>query len=229
MIVLIRAALLYLLIIFCLRLMGKRQLGELQPSELVITILISNIASLPIEDNSIPMIMGVIPIIVLVSFELITSSISLKSIRFRRLVSGKPVVVIRDGCLDQKAMKELRFSIDDLMESLRGGGVFRIEDVQYAVVETTGKVNILQKFGSQTLTADMIGLNGSSGNPPVTLISDGKIIVSAMEAAQLERRWLDHILKKEGLLPQEIFLMTADEQKSYCIIPKCSVRKGAGK
>ena len=118
---------------------------------------------------------------------------------------------------------------DSAIYLMRGGGVFRIEDVQYAVVETTGKVNILQKFGSQTLTADMIGLNGSSGNPPVTLISDGKIIGSAMEAAQLERRWLDHVLKKEGLLPQEIFLMTADEQKSYCIIPKCSVRKGAGK
>ena len=119
-IVFIRAILLYLLIIFCLRLMGKRQLGELQPSELVITILISNIASLPIEDNSIPMIMGVVPIVVLVGFELIISSISLRSKRFRTLVSGKPMIIVRNGQIDQSAMKKLRFSIDDLMETLRG-------------------------------------------------------------------------------------------------------------
>ena len=112
MIVLIRAVLLYLLIIFCMRLMGKRQLGELQPSELVITILISNIASLPIEDNSIPMIMGIVPIVVLSGFELITSNISLKSKKFRTLVSGKPVIIVRNGEIDQKAMKDLRFSID---------------------------------------------------------------------------------------------------------------------
>ncbi len=229
MIVLIRAALLYLLIIFCIRLMGKRQIGELQPSELVITILISNIASLPIEDNSIPMIMGVIPIIVLVGFELITSSISLKSSKFRKLVSGKPVVIIRNGSIDQKAMKDLRFSIDDLMESLRGSGVFHIEDVQYAVVETTGKVSVLQKYGAQPLTADMIGLTGSSQNPPVMVISDGKIVKGAMEAASLERKWLDRTLKKEGFSIDQIFIMTADQQKTYLIIPKNSVKKGSCK
>ena len=220
MIVLIRAALLYLLIIFCLRLMGKRQLGELQPSELVITILISNIASLPIEDNSIPMIMGVIPIIVLVSFELITSSISLKSIRFRRLVSGKPVVVIRDGCLDQKAMKELRFSIDDLMESLRAQNIFDIRDVHYAVVETTGTVSILQKYEAQTVTPQMLQLTGEDSTPPLVIISDGKTVPEAMIQYQISEQWLNQILKKEKQSIKNIFLMTANQKKQYYIVPK---------
>ena len=169
MIVFIRAILLYLLIIFCLRLMGKRQLGELQPSELVITILISNIASLPIEDNSIPMIMGVVPIVVLVGFELIISGISLHSRRFRTLVSGKPVVLIQNGQIDQSAMKQLRFSIDDLMETLRGKSVFDLRDVQYAIVETTGQVNILQKYKAQTVTARMLDLKGSDADPPTVV------------------------------------------------------------
>ena len=129
MIVFFRAILLYLLIIFSMRLMGKRQLGELQPSELVTTILISNIASLPIEDTAIPMAAGAVPIIVLAGFEMILSSVTLKNKSLRSLLSGRPVVLIKDGKLDQQAMKKMRFSVDDLMESLRGNGVFDLKDV----------------------------------------------------------------------------------------------------
>ena len=122
-VVFIRAVLLYFLVIFCMRLMGKRQLGELQPSELVTTILISNIAALPIEDTNIPMILGAVPILALVMFEFVVSALSLKSKRFRGFFSGNPVVIIKDGIINQKQLKKLRFSIDDLMEALREKGI----------------------------------------------------------------------------------------------------------
>ena len=218
-IVFFRAILLYLLIIFCLRLMGKRQLGELQPSELVITILISNIASLPIEDNSIPMIMGVVPIVVLVGFELIISSISLHSKRFRTLVSGKPMIIVRNGQIDQNAMKKLRFSIDDLMETLRGKSIFDIRDVQYAIVETTGQVNILQKHAAQTVTAQMLDLKGKDADPPAVIISDGKVIRTALDAYGLTDAWLASTLRENRYTEQDIFLMTADRSCKYFIVP----------
>lgn len=227
-IVFIRAILLYLLIIFCLRLMGKRQLGELQPSELVITILISNIASLPIEDNSIPMIMGVVPIVVLVGFELIISSISLRSKRFRTLVSGKPMIIVRNGQIDQNAMKKLRFSIDDLMETLRGKSIFDIRDVQYAIVETTGQVNILQKHAAQTVTAQMLDLKGKDADPPAVIISDGKVIRTALDAYGLTDAWLASTLRENRYTEQDIFLMTADRNCKYFIVPMDRVPKKGG-
>lgn len=229
MIVLIRAVLLYLLVIFCLRLMGKRQLGELQPSELVITILISNIASLPVEDNSIPMVMGVVPIIVLVTFELITSNISLRSKKFRSLVSGKPVVIVRDGRVDQQAMHNLRFSVDDLMESLRAKSIFDIAEVQYAVVETTGQVSVLQKHAAQSATAGMLGLPGKDADPPVVLISDGTILQAGLQEAGLTEEWLSSVLRSQSLTPAGVFLLMADRSKQYTLIPQESVRKGAVK
>lgn len=219
-IVFIRAILLYLLVIFALRLMGKRQLGELQPSELVITILISNIASLPIEDPSIPMITGVIPILALVAFELYISNISLRSRSFRKLISGSPVVVIADGEIDQKALHALRFSIDDLMESLRTQNIFDIREVHYAIVETTGSVSVLQKYGSQNVTPDMLKLQGADISPPLVIISDGKLVPDAMEKYQISQSWLQKTLKKEKQSLKNVFLMTADQQLRYYIVPK---------
>lgn len=220
MIVFIRAILLYILIIFSLRLMGKRQLGELQPSELVITILISNIASLPIEDTSIPMVMGAVPIIVLVGFELIISTISLHSKKFRSVLSGKPMIIIYNGIIDQKVMKELRFSVDDLMETLRGSGIFDVREVSFAIVETTGKVSILQKFKYQSATAEMLELKGKDPDPPTVVISDGVILQNALQSYELSERWLYKTLEQNRIAAKDIFLMTADHNANYYIIPK---------
>ncbi len=218
--VLFRAVLLYLLVIFALRLMGKRQLGELQPTELVITILISNIASLPIEDPSIPMTMGAIPILVLVGFELFVSNISLKSRKFRKFISGNPIIVIQDGKIDQAALHDLRFSIDDLMESLREQGIFNVEDVHFAIVETTGKVSALQKFEAQTVTPKMLKLTGQEDNPPVVVISDGKVIPDALEHYSISRSWIEQTVKNHRLTPSQVFLMTVDKNRQYYIVPK---------
>lgn len=219
-VVFFRAIFLYIVIMFSIRLMGKRQLGELQPSELVITILISNIASLPIEDTNIPMILGIIPVFVLVSFDILVSNISLKSKTFRSFISGSPVIVIHDGTIDQKQLRKLRFSIDDLMESLRQSNIFDVQDVEYAIVETTGKVSVLQKYDAQTVTPKMLKLEGKSTPPPVVIISDGEIIDSALNAYSIKKEWMLQIIAMRKRTVKSIFLMTCDKELNYYIVEK---------
>lgn len=219
-VVFFRAIILYGLIMFCIRLMGKRQLGELQPSELVITILISNIASLPIEDTGIPLILGAIPVLILVSCEIIVSNISLKCKRFRSFVSGTPVVVVNDGILDQRQLRKIRFSIDDLMESLRQAGIFDIRDVEYAIVETTGKVSVLQKFHAQTVTPEMLKLTGEKAIPPMVVVSDGELIMSAVEVCNVTETWVLETIASQGCTKKQVFLMTCTPSKDYYIVKK---------
>jgi len=219
-IVIFRALILYILIMFCIRLMGKRQLGELQPSELVITILISNIASLPIEDTSIPIILGAIPVIALVSFEIFISNISLKSKKVRYLMSGRPVIIISNGEIDQKQMKKLRFSIDDLMESLRQNKIFDIRDVEYAIVETTGKVSILEKFDAQSITPKMMDIKGFCPSPPTIVISDCEISCKALSTINITKGWIENTISENNLTLNDIFMMIVDEEKNYHIIKK---------
>ena len=219
-IVFIRAIILYIIVIFSVRLMGKRQIGELQPSELVITILVSNIATLPLEDLNIPLVMGILPILSLVCFEVIMSWLSLKSRRLRHIVSGSPKVIIRDGVLDQKVLKELRFSVDDLMTALRGNDVFDIADVQYAVVETNGSVSVYEKFSQRAATNTSIGLEGQSADPPVIIISDGRIIQQGLDDAHLTKQWVYDLTNRRHIEISDIFLLTADRTGRYNLIKK---------
>lgn len=219
-VVFFRALILYILIMVCLRLMGKRQLGELQPSELVITILISNIASLPIEDTGIPMILGAIPVLALVSFEIIISNLSLKSKWFRGFISGSPIVIISNGVLDQNQLRKLRFSIDDLMEALRQSNIFDIRDVQYAIVETTGKVSVLQKYEAQTVTNKDLDLSCQDPAPATVVISDGKIVKSALQIIDVSEEWVNSIAQKNKTSIQDIFIMTVNHKNDYYIIEK---------
>jgi len=215
-----RAIILYLLIILSLRLMGKRQLGELQPSELVTTILISNIASIPIENPNLPLILSVVPILTLVVFEFLVSSTALKSRRFRRILSGKPTVLIKEGTINQRAMKKLRFTIDDLLESLRTGGVFDISTVHCAIVETTGKVSVLVKESEQAVTPKILSLDCNAPPLPYVVISDGKTVPENLKECNLDRKWLLGTLKENGCIAADVFLMTADCQKNYLLVKK---------
>jgi len=219
-IVFFRAIILYILIVFSIRLMGKRQLGELQPSELVITILVSNIATLPIEDVNIPMLMGIIPILTLVSLDVIMSGLTLKSRKIRKIISGSPKVIIKDGELDQKMLRDLRFSIEDLMEALRGYSVFDIGDVQYAIVETTGIISIYQKFPKQPCTVEMISTKNETKNPPQLIIEDGELIENALDFVKLGQGWLYGILADNKVAIKEVFILTADETGAFNLIKK---------
>ncbi|MGN1480783.1 DUF421 domain-containing protein [Porcipelethomonas sp.] len=219
-IVFIRAIILYIIVIFSVRLMGKRQIGELQPSELVITILVSNIATLPLEDLNIPLSMGILPILSLVCFEVLMSWGTLRSKRLRHIVSGSPKVIIKDGVLDQKVMKDLRFSVDDLMTALRGSSIFDISDVQFAVVETNGSVSVYEKYSRRNVINQDMKLKGESIDPPMIIISDGKIIKQSLEESGLTNKWVTDLLNKKHLAETDVFMLTADKSGNYTLIKK---------
>ena len=219
-IVMIRAILLYILIIFCMRFMGKRQIGELQPGELVITMMISNMAILPIEDTNIPMLAGAVPILILVCFEIILSVFTLRWKKLRKFISGSPVVIIENGVLKQQELKKLRFSIDDLMEGLRSKDIFNVSEVLYALVETNGKISVVKKGASQTITANMLNLEVQEEIPPTIVISDGILVKENIEKYHIDPNWINEILKKKHLSQKDVFIMTTTPQQSYQIIRK---------
>lgn len=205
--IIIRSVILFILVIAALRLMGKKQLGELQPSELVTTILISNIATLSLEDPSMPMILGIVPILMIVSIDVLMSGIMLKSVRFRKLVTGSPRVIISDGVIDQKELKNLRYTIDDVLEAMRDSDIFDITHVRYAIVETTGKINFFRK-------------DEGKADPPGVIIKDGLLIEEGLVKAGLGEEWLNDTLKKRNTEQKSVFLMTACGDGSYTLILK---------
>ncbi|MBQ8687854.1 MAG: DUF421 domain-containing protein [Ruminococcus sp.] len=224
--VFIRSILLYIVVVFSVRLMGKRQLGELQPSELVITILISNIATLPLENPSIPLLMGVLPILVLVCFEVIISWLTLKSKGLRRLISGSPKIVIRDGKIAQKTMRDLRLTVDDLLMALRSNQIFTPEEVQFAIVETTGTISVYPKAAYRTVTQSDMEMHQESDNPPSVVVSDGVVITKALQALGKDERWLNIQLGKQGLSPKQVFLALSDKQTLCTVIARDHYKKG---
>ncbi|MDE6670870.1 MAG: DUF421 domain-containing protein [Ruminococcus sp.] len=218
-IILIRSLILYILVIFSVRLMGKRQLGELQPSELVITILISNIATLPLEDTDIPLLLGITPILALVCFEVIVSWVNLVFPKFRKMISGSPKIIIRNGKTDPDILKELRFSVDDLMMSLREKDVFNIEDVQFAIVETTGNISVMKKQSVDTPERSDLGLKVKNYDPPQVIVSDGKVIPQAVKVMGIQGS-IEKILASLNLKLNDVFIMTADTQGHFFIVDK---------
>lgn len=217
-VVFIRAVILYLLIIFSMRLMGKHQIGELQPSELAVTILISNIATLPVEDMTMPLFTGIIPILTLACLDVIMSWLGIKSKRLRNLTCGKPVVIISNGIIDKQKMNDIRFTSDDLMEALHSKDIFDISEVQFAVVETTGAVSVYQKRPFRTPANRDLDIGGRSIDPPEVVIDDGRIIDDALQRTEKSREYLEKILKKEKTVLSAVFLMTLDSDGNYSLI-----------
>lgn len=219
-VVFLRAVILYFLIIASVRLMGKRQIGELQPAELVITILLSNIATLPIEDVSIPMLMGIVPILTLVCLDVLMSQLALHSRKLRKLFSGEPKIIITEGKVDEKMMKSLRFTVDDLLESLRSQQVFDIADVQLAIVETTGKISVFQKQNVQPVTKEDMKLKTECADPPQLIIADGELCKASLRSIGKDEKWVGKITGSAGVTQQQVFIMTADKNGQYTLIKK---------
>lgn len=209
-IILIRSFMLYLLVIFAVRLMGKRQLGELQPSELVITILVSNIATLPIEDVNIPVIVGITPILSLVCFEVIMSWLILKFPKLRKIVSGSPKVIVKDGTVDVHTLSELRLSVDDLMTSMRGCGIFDLSEVQFAMVETTGSFSVMKKQKDDSPTREDMFVEAKCEDPPILIMADGKVLETAVKAVGLSTKDVEDTLSGMKKADEDVLLMTAD-------------------
>lgn len=206
----IRTVILYFLLILIMRIMGKRQIGQLQPGELVITILISEIAAIPMQDNDIPMINSVISVFLLAAFEIITSAVSMKSVKIRSLLQGNSLIVIRNGVLDQKQIKRLRYTVDDILEALRQKDVFDISDVKYAIAETDGSLSVMLKEEKQSVKAADIKLKKKEQGLQCVLISDGRIIRSDFKDCGMTEEKLQTLLKEKNINPKNILLMTVD-------------------
>ncbi len=216
----IRTLILYIMVITAVRIMGKRQIGELQPTELVITILLSEVASIPMEDPEIPIINSLIAIILLVAFEIIVSVISMKSNRLRGIIQGNSVVVIRNGKIDQKELKRLRFTVDDILESLRQKDIFDINEVQYAVAETNGSLSVLLKDDCKTVTLKDMKIKTKPSALPCLIISDGRIITKNFPDCNMTDKKLKNILKARNVPIKEILLLTVDAYENVTLIKK---------
>lgn len=218
----VRTILLYFIIMLGLRLMGKRQIGELEPSELVMTMMISDLAAVPMQDFGIPLLSGLVPILTLLALSLLLSQLSLRSLRLRTLLCGTPVVLIRRGQLQQSAMRKNRFTIDELMEELREQGISRIEDVKYAVLENSGQLSVFPWTAQQPPTAEQLGLDLEDDvTLPVVLINDGRILRRNLTACGRNEAWLRKQLSREKVSsPREVFLLTLDEQGQVLCVRK---------
>jgi uncharacterized membrane protein YcaP (DUF421 family) len=172
----VRSIIIYFFLLVAMRLMGKRQLGELQPFEFAITLVASELACIPMSDPTIPIIYGIIPVFTLFIVHILITKLASKSIRFRRVLNGKPVVVIKQGNVLPDVMKELNMDTDDLMEALRGKDVFSPAEVEYAIIETNGGVTVLPKSQTRPLTPQDVGLEVAPATMPITIILEGKFL-----------------------------------------------------
>ena len=217
-----RTIILYLLLMIGLRLMGKRQIGELEPTELVVTLIISDLAAVPMQDFGIPLVNGVFPIIILLCLSMILSFINLKSVRFRAVLCGKPTIIIQDGQLLQQAMGKTRLTIDELYEQLRSQGITDLKSVKYAILETNGRISALPYTRESPVTPEVLGVQVQDETLlPILLINDGRVMDENLRASGLDRSWLGQQLKGRKIAsPKDVFLLTLDESGSVECIKK---------
>lgn len=215
-----RTIILYITVTIAIRLMGKRQIGDMQPNELVVTLLISEIAAIPLQDTDQPVSVGIAAIFVLVFLEIIISILSMKSFRIRKLLNGKSVVIIKNGVIDQQAMRDVRMTVVDLIELLRGQNVFNITDIAFAVLEVNGNLSVLLKKDAQTVTVKDIGLKLPDDALPLPVISDGKIVYESLNALDKKPQDLYKMLKSKHTTAKQVFLMTLDRDGNHTIIKK---------
>ena len=215
-----RTLILYFLIMLGLRLMGKRQIAELEPSELVLTMMISDLASVPMQDFGIPLLAGIIPILTLMASSLLLSHLFLQNLKFRELVCGTPSILIRNGQLQQDVMRKNRYTLDELLEELRSQGYLKIQDVKYAVLENSGQLSVFPWPAQQPPTAAQLNLEQEDDTTlPVVLINDGRILKKNLRSCGRDLNWLQKTLSEEKISsPQQVFLLTLDEQgNTYCV------------
>ena len=218
-VVFFRTLILYALVVLGMRIMGKRQLGELQPSELVTTILISNIATLPIENTDVPLLSGAVPILTLMCFEVILSFITMKSLKLRTMLCGTPRIIIRNGEIDQKELSLLRYSVDDLMEQLRVNSIFDVQEVEMAIVETTGQLSVYKKAEMQEVTVKDLSLPVSPAQIPTVVVNSGQLVPQGLQLCGIDEKGIRKLAKKHGREIQDIFLMTCTPDRTVFLVP----------
>ena len=205
-----RTTLLYILLIAVIRLMGKRQIGQMEPSEFVVTMLAANLAAIPMEDSGIPLYSGVVPILTVLGVELVLSGISMGSVRFRRILCGKPVILIENGRILRENLLKTRITLDELTSHLRQKDVLDIRSVQFAILETDGNLSVFPYPKDLPATAKDAGIRASKQYVPLTIIEDGFLSRDNLRKAGKDHRWLEKVLREHRTTRQETFLLTID-------------------
>ncbi len=227
--IVIRSILIYLIVLIIFRLMGKRQLGQMQPFELVLTLIIADLATIPMAEVSVPVLHGILPLLTLVVLHFILTLISRNSLKFSKLISGKPVIIINPKGIDYSALKKLNLSTDDLFAALRECGYFNISQVQYAIMETNGKVSVMPKTEYSPVTNSDMDIEVEQSFIPIVLISEGKIIEENVALAGLSKERVQSFLQEhaeqKNVKIKDTLLLTIN-QNGECYL---QLKKGEGK
>ena len=220
-ILILRTGIIYLALLLTLRLMGKRQLGEMELSEFVVASLIADMASHPLQDVGIPMINGLVPILTLFCCELLIAGLTLKSVRLRRILFGQPSMLVIRGEICQKQMRLNRFTADELMQELRSQGIFDLAQVEYAILETDGRLNVIPYPSELPPTASQLGVAVPDGGYPSIIVNDGRVLDKRLKRLGLDRAWLDGQLRESGVTDaKEVYLMTVNRSGQTYIAPR---------
>ena len=213
-----RTLVLYFIVVISMRIMGKRQIGEMQPSELVIAIMISDLASVPMQSTDIPLIAGVVPVLTLIVAEIIMSFAGLKSRFLRRIITGEPSIIIYDGHVNESELRRLRFNLNDLQEQLRIKDIPNIADVEVAVLETNGQLSIIPKKEARGVTVKDLKIKDASVEQlPCMLISDGNLIETELKRSGKSKEWLYKELKKKKTRVEDVFIASYDKNNGIFI------------
>lgn len=207
---LIRAIILYIIVLVTMRLMGKREIGQLQPFEFAIAIMIADLASIPMSDTGIPIFDGIVPIFGLLIMQMLLSFINMRSITIRRIISGKPEILIYRGKIDEKALKKEKITLNELQERLRQDGTFSISDVEYAILETSGQLTVISKPEKKMVTPEDLGIMPEYEGIPYDLVLDGKVMSKNLQIIGKDYNWLKKEVQKFKMLPEEALIVTYD-------------------
>ena len=215
-----RTVVLYLVLIAVVRLMGKRQIGQLEPSEFVVAMLVADLAAIPMQDGAISLLNGLVPILTVLAMELILSGLSMRSIRLRKLLCGKPVILIENGKINQRNLKRTQVNLDELSGHLRQKDVLDIQTVQYAILETDGNLSVFPYPAELPASAKDAKIKASKQSLPVTVVSDGRLLKENLQVAKKDGAWLRRVLQERKTTLEDTYLLTVDESGRVCYIPR---------
>lgn len=211
----VRTIILYILVLIVMRCMGKREIGQLQPFELVISIMIADLATLPMSDAGVPISNGIIPILGLLVMHLLISFFNMKSIKIREIVCGKPSILINKGRIDEKALRKERFTINELEEKLRANNINNISDVEYAILETSGQISVIQKPNKKSVTIEDLNIKSEYEGISYDLVIDGKIMKDNLKKIGKDYNWLLEQVGKFNIKPKEALLVTINAKGDF--------------
>lgn len=211
----IRAVILYIIILIIMRLMGKREIGQLQPFEFVISLMIANLATIPMSDTGVPILDGIVPMLGLLAMHLIITLLNLKSARFRFAICGKPNILVYRGKIDENALEKERFTVSELEERLREKDIFSFADVEYVILETNGDISVILKPEKRNVTLEDMNIQAEYTGIPYNLILDGNVMSDNLRAIGKDYKWLEKQIKKFGIKPENTLIATIDAKGDF--------------